>query len=238
MQADLIDAAHGGGVAIDDGEGRDVLDDFGDASGDGMSTDATELVDGGEAGDDGVIGDVDVAGEGPVVGKDDVVADLAIMRDVRIGKAKVVGSDTGGSVSMSAAVDGGVFAEDITVADDEGGGFAGIFEVLRFGADGGEGVEFVFAANRGVAVDDDVGVELAAVSEENVGLNHAVGADLYVCSNLGVGRNDRGGVNHAVDPRSVASSSEKSERPSTLASVSSHCRSRLSRKLARWGWGH
>lgn len=90
LQSDLVNAADGGGIAIHDGEGRDVLHDFGDPPGDGMGSDAAKLMDGGEAGDDGEVGDVDVAGEGAIVGKDDVVADLAIVCDVRIGKAEVI----------------------------------------------------------------------------------------------------------------------------------------------------
>lgn len=198
-----------------------------------MGPDAAELVDASEAGDDDVVTDMDVAGEGPIVGEDDVIADLAVVRDVGIGKADVVGADAGGGIRVGAAVDGGVFPEDIPVTDDEGGGFAGVFEVLGFGADGGEGEEFVLPANGAMAVDDDVGVELAAVAEGDVGLDDAVGSDFDFGADFGVWGDDRGGVNHAFDQRSVADSSEKSERPSTLASVSFHWRSRSSRKLAR-----
>ena len=62
-------------MAVGDHEGRDVLDDFGAATDDGVGTDAAELVHAGEAGDDDVIGDVDMAAEGGAVGEDAVVAD-------------------------------------------------------------------------------------------------------------------------------------------------------------------
>lgn len=67
LEADLIDAANLGGVAIGDHEGRDVLHDLGAAAEDGVFADAAELVDTAEAADDGVILDDHVAGEGAVV---------------------------------------------------------------------------------------------------------------------------------------------------------------------------
>lgn len=49
LEADEIESASGCGVAVDDHEGRDVLDDLGAAADDGVAADAAELVDGGEA---------------------------------------------------------------------------------------------------------------------------------------------------------------------------------------------
>jgi len=120
-------------------------------------------------------------------------------------------------------MDGGIFTEDIMISDDECGGFALVFQVLRFGADGGEGKELIIFTDFGVAVDDDVGVEFTAVPKGDVRFDDTVGPDLDVGSDLGVGGDDCGGMNHVVDSRSVAESSEKSERPSTLASMSFHC---------------
>ena len=95
LQSDLVDAADAGGVAIDNGEGRDVLDNFRDAAGDAVGADATELVDGGESGNDGVVIDLDMAGESAVVGEDDVVADLAVVGDVGVGEEEVVRAKAG-----------------------------------------------------------------------------------------------------------------------------------------------
>ena len=85
MEANLIDAPDGGGIAIDDSVRRDVLDNLGEASDDGVGADTAELVDGGESRDDGVVIDMNVTGEGSVVREDDVVADLTIVRDVGVG---------------------------------------------------------------------------------------------------------------------------------------------------------
>ena len=86
----MIDPANGGWVSVDDREGWDVLYDFRDSSGNGMGSNLAKLMDGGEAGDDSVVSDLNVAGEGPVVVKNDVISDLAIVRDVRVGKAKII----------------------------------------------------------------------------------------------------------------------------------------------------
>ena len=83
-------------------------------------------------------------------------------------------------------MDGGVFAKDIAIAHDEHGGFAGILEILGFGADGGEGEKFVIVSELAMAVNDDVGVELAAVSEADVGLDDAVGADFDILAQFGL----------------------------------------------------
>lgn len=96
MEADLVDAPDAGWVAIDNGEGRDVLHDLRDASGDAVCADAAKLVDCGEAGNDRVVIYDDVSGEGAVVREDDVVADLAVVGDVGVGEEKIVRSDAGG----------------------------------------------------------------------------------------------------------------------------------------------
>ena len=86
FHADLVDAAHLGRVAVGDHEGRHVLHDLRAAAGDGVASDAAELMHGGEPADDGVVADLDMAGEGAVVGEDDVVADDAVVRDVAVGE--------------------------------------------------------------------------------------------------------------------------------------------------------
>lgn len=67
LQADLVDAAEFGGVAVCDHEGDDVLNDLGATAKDGVAPDAAELVDAGEAAYDGVVLDDNVSGEGAIV---------------------------------------------------------------------------------------------------------------------------------------------------------------------------
>ena len=75
LEADEVEAAQGGRVAVGNHEGGDVLHDFCAATDDGVGADAAKLVDSGEAGDDDVVGDGDVAAQGGPVGEDAVVAD-------------------------------------------------------------------------------------------------------------------------------------------------------------------
>lgn len=63
LEADDIDAARVGRVAIDDHEGRDVLIYFGDAADDGVFADFGKLMETGHAGNDGVVFDFNMAGE-------------------------------------------------------------------------------------------------------------------------------------------------------------------------------
>ena len=195
LEADEVESAQGGGVAVGDHERRDVLDDFAAAADDGVGTDAAELVDAGEAGDDDVVGDGDVAAEGGAVGENAVVADDGVVGDVGIGEEVVVVADDGG-LGGGAAVDGDVFAEGVALADEDAGWFAGVFEILGALADGGEGVEFVVGPDGGVSVDDDMAVQVAAVAEGDVVVDDAVGADGDIGANDGFWRDDRGGMDH------------------------------------------
>ncbi len=197
LQAHEVDATGSGGIAIHDHEGRDVLDDFGTASNDRVGSDAAELVHGGQTGDDDVVLDDDVAGEADGIGEDDVIAELAIVGDVRIAEQQVVGADARGQFLEGAAMDGGVFAEDVVIADFQIGGLGDVFEVLGFSSDGGEGEKLVAAADFRVSFDDDVRVEHAIIAQLDVRANHAEGADADIFPDPGVGRNNGGGVDHA-----------------------------------------
>lgn len=196
LEADAVQAADGGGVAIGDDEGGDVLDDFGEAADHGVIADADELMRAAETGDDDVVSDVDVAGEHGGVGQDVVVAELAIVGDVGVGEEEVVVPDGGGLAGAGGAVEGDVFAEDVVVADDQAGGFAGVFQVLAFDADGGEGEKFVPRSDGRAAVDDDVGVQLAIGSEGDSGFDDAKRADVAGGVDFGFRGDDGGGVDH------------------------------------------
>jgi hypothetical protein len=197
LQSDLVDPPDRGGVPIDNGERRDVLDDLGDSSGDGVSPDPAELVDSGEARDDGVVVDPDMSGEGAIVGKNDMVSHLTVVGDVGVGEKKIVGTHAGRGIGVGPAVDGGVFPEDIAITHDEGGRFAGIFQVLGLDANGGEGKELVVIADLGLSVNDNMGVKLAAVAETDPVFDHAVRADFRFGAQGGPGGNDGGRMNHA-----------------------------------------
>jgi len=196
LEADEVQPAGGGGVAIDDHIGRDVLDDFRAAAGDGVAADVAELVHRGEAGDDGVVLDDDMAAESAVVGEDDVVPDLAVVGDMRVAEEEVVIADDGRRVGVGAAVDGGVFPEDVAVAHEEAGWLALILQVLGLSPNGGEWEELVGGADLRRAVDDDMRVQHAVITELDSRTDDTERPDPDVVAEGRVRGNDRGGVDH------------------------------------------
>lgn len=79
-----VHTPRGGGMAIDDHEGRDVLNHFCAAADDRVLPNAAKLVHGGHTGDDGVILNGDMARYSRRVREDDTIADLAVVGDVRV----------------------------------------------------------------------------------------------------------------------------------------------------------
>lgn len=116
LQADQIQAAGAGGVAIDDHEWRYVLNDFGKSADDRMFPDPAELMDRSKAGNDRVILNRHVPREAAVVGKNDVIAELAVMRDVGVTEKQIVRADAGGQFCMRAAMHRAVFAEHVVIS--------------------------------------------------------------------------------------------------------------------------
>ena len=162
-----------------------------------MGPDFTELMDGSQARNDSVVSDLNMTGEGSVVGENNFISDLTIMRDVRVGEAKIIGANSSWGILFSSPVYSRVFAKDVTVPYDERGGFAGIFEVLGFDADCSEGKKFVFVANLTVAVNDDVRMELTSLAKSDICFNNTVGAYFGFGSDFCVGGDNSGGMNHA-----------------------------------------
>lgn len=175
------------------------MDNFGEASGDGMRTNAAKLMNPSKAGNDGMVCHFHMSGEGAVVGENHVIANLAVVGNVRVSEKEIVRTDPGGGFRGGAPVDGGVFPENIAVPNDKGGRFPGIFQVLRFEADGGEGKKLVFLPNFGGSVKDDMRVKDTAITESDTAFDHTVRPDLAVFAKSGFGRNDGGGMDHADD---------------------------------------
>ena len=195
MQSDKIDSTQGGGVAVGDEEGGDVLHDLGATTDDGVITDAAELVDAGESGDDDVITDDDMSAEGCSIGEDAVIADDGVVRDMSVGEEVVIVSDDTG-LEHGAAMNGDILAENIPAPDFHAGRLAGIFEILGAGPDGGVGVELVVLANLGVSFDCDMGMKVAALPQSHIGPDDAERPNFNVLSQMGFRRNDGGRMNH------------------------------------------
>lgn len=196
LQADEVEPAGRGGVAVDDHERWNVLNHLGTAADDRVAADSAELVNGGEAGNDGMIFDFDVAAESAVVGENDVIAHLAVVRDVRVAQEKIVRANARGRVGMGAAMDGRVFAEHVAVPDLEISRLAFVLEILGLAADRSEGEKLVVLSYAGGTVEDDVGVKNAVIADLHSRADDAIRSDPDVRAEFRFGRDDGRRMNH------------------------------------------
>ena len=116
-ESDGIDRADFGRVSVGDHERRHILHDFRTATGDGVFSDAAELMHGGKPAHDGIVPDRDMASESSVVREYDVVTHSAVVRDVAVGKEVPVAPDEGAPLRSSAAIHGAKFPEGIARSD-------------------------------------------------------------------------------------------------------------------------
>ena len=156
-EADGVDAADAGGMALVFHEGRHVVDDSRHAA------DVCEFADGGVvvhrtgAADDGVAPDLHVTGEQGVVGDDAVVRDDCIVSDVAAGHDQIVIAEDRDAVLLGrAAVDGCAFAKSVAISNDQSRQFAIIADILRRTADHALRVEDVALAEGRRTRDRDV----------------------------------------------------------------------------------
>jgi len=156
LEPDFVDSADFGGVSIRHGVGDYVFGNFSESADHGMLPNPTELVNACEPRDDDVVGDGDVPSERGIVRENTVVAYGAIMGNMAVAEKEVVIANSGGGGCRGGAVHGGVFTEGVAVADDEGGGFSSVFEILRELPDCGEGEKGVVAADLSMSINDDV----------------------------------------------------------------------------------
>ncbi len=79
-----------------------------------------------------------------------------------------------------AAIDRGVLAERVPVADLEPRRLVVVFQILRSGADGGELENLVVAADRGRTVDHHVRADPGARADDDAGADDGVRANLHI----------------------------------------------------------
>jgi len=197
FQADLIDAADFGRIAVGDHEGGHVLNDLGAAADDGMTPNAAKLVDPAEAADNGVVLHHHMTGQGAIVGENDMMADQAIVGDVGVGQEIVMVADDGLATRAGSAIDRAELPEAVGIPDFQMGGLDGVFEILGPLADRGEGEESVAIPNHGGAGHADMAGQHIAAAESNPGSDHTVGTDLVVVADLGGWVDEGGGMDHA-----------------------------------------
>lgn len=203
LQADQVQAAGAGGIAVDDHEWWHVLDDFRESADDRMFPDPAKLMGSGESRDNRVIPDHAMTGEAPIVRKNDVIAELAIMRNVRVAEKQIVRADAGRQFLMGAAMYRAVFTEDIMIPYFKRGRLADVFQILSLPAHHGERKKLVLFAKSRDPLQYHMTVQHAFISQRDVGTDDAVGADPDIFSKLCLWRNDSGRMNHLGSFKSI-----------------------------------
>lgn len=126
------------------------------------------------------------------------------MGDVRVTEEKIVRTDACGQFLEGATVHGGVFSENIVIADFECRRLTDVFQILCFPADGCKREKLVIFSEGGSAFEHNMRVKHAIVTERHVRANDTEWADMNVLSELGLGGNDGGRMNHFSNSKRMA----------------------------------
>lgn len=187
-EPDAVETADTDRISFDEGEGADILHDTGHAADHAALPDFHELVDARHAADDRVVFDRDVARDAGEAGNDDAVSQIAVVRDMDVGLQHVVRTDAGFAVFARRAVDGAIFADEVSVTDDDGRVFARVFEVLRVFPDDSTGINMVLAPHADVFRDDCMRTDDGAFADFTMGTNDRVGTndDIFVKNGGGI----------------------------------------------------
>src|SRR5439155_111344 len=125
----------------------------------------------------------------------------AVVGDVRLRHQVVVVADLGPRVGLRGAVHLGVLAEDVSIADPEACGRAGIGQVLRLVAEHRSGVDDVVRAELGAPGEVDPGHDTGPRPDPHRPLDDDVGPDRGRRVDLGRAVDDRRRVDrHALAP--------------------------------------
>lgn len=185
LQADQVQAAGAGGIAVDDHEWWHVLDDFRESADDRMFPDPAELMGRGESRDNRVIPDHAVPCQAAVVGKNDMITKLAVVRNVRIAEKQIVRADAGRQFFMRAAMHRAVFSENIVIPHLQGGWLTDVFQILSLTAHHCIWEKLVRSSKFCSSLQHHMAVEHAVIAKRDVSADDAVGADPDIFSKLG-----------------------------------------------------
>ena len=145
---------------------RDVLGDAGLGSDHHEAADTAELVDANAAADIGPVVHLHVAAEHHVVDQHHVVPHPAVMGDVGSDHDQVIVADRRHRFVGIAAVERGIFANPVVVANDQLA--AGVLPLQMLGGSSQDCslADFVAAAQHGAALDHRAGLQPAAVAND------------------------------------------------------------------------
>jgi hypothetical protein len=125
-----------------------------------------------------------------------MIADLAIMSDMRVTKKKIVITDASWDFSMGAAMNGGIFAKYIVVANLQIRRLAYVFKILSSAANRSKSEKFIVGTDFARSLDDNVRVKHTAIANGNSRPDHAIRSNRDVPAKFGRGRDDGSGMYH------------------------------------------
>ena len=100
----------------------------------------------------------------------------AVMRHMHIGHEQVVVAYAGDAAAgFRAAVQRGEFPDIVPVADDEAAHLAMEFQILRFSAHGGIGIDMVVLPHGGVPLDGGEGIDARTRADDHIIFNDGAG---------------------------------------------------------------
>ena len=178
-----VEAYDSGGVAVYDHEGAYVLDDLGHAAYHGTGADLHKLVDAAHSADDCMVFHCYMACHAGEGAHNDMVTEVAVVSHMGVSLEHIVGAYAGFAVFAGSSVDSHIFTDQVMIAENDGGVFAGKFQVLRIFADDCMGINVVFFTHAHVFGNDSMGTDDGAFPDFTVFTNDCIGPDDYILMN-------------------------------------------------------
>ena len=179
-----------------DAEGRQILSDLGAALHDRQCADARELMHQRVAGDEHPVLHRDVACQQRAIRQNDMIAHRAIVRDVRVGHDEIIGADHRGVFNFRGAIDGGVFAKDVVIADDQARRFVFVFQILRRIANDTASMKFIARTDLRHAGEIRVRPHNTIRAQLHGGINDSEGTDADIGAEFRLRVDGSGRMNH------------------------------------------
>ena len=172
-----------------------------------LAADAHELMNGRAAADKNRIGDFHMPTQHDVIGENNAIRQAAIMRYMRHRHDQAIRADARDPIATdTAAMDGGVFADECTRADLTARWFILVFQILRRHADGGEGKYLHACTKARMPIHNHMRNQFNAIFQHHIRADDAARTNLAARANFGGRRNYGGRVNfgHAQRSRIMA----------------------------------
>ena len=186
-EANGIDSHIAQRVAGSLGIRRNILAHQRTALQDAVTADMDKLMHRTHAANDGVLVDFDVPGQVDRIGDDGIVLDDTIVGNMRVGHDENIVPNRSRIRKGSAAVDGGKFADGAVLANDTGGFFTPVFQILRYAGNDRTGKDAgVFSYSR-TFVDDSIGTDPASIADFYITFDGHKSFNRNILSDFGAG---------------------------------------------------